>query len=662
MLSFRGMSVFSKIFAPLCLTAGAFLVAGERPNVILIFTDDQGYTDLGIHGFDPDVRTPNLDQLAKEGVLFTNGYVTAPQCVPSRAGLLTGRHQNAFGVDTNHLSPLPLSETTIADRLQKAGYATGMVGKWHLEVGRNSKHPEWDGSREPEDLARYFPRNRGFEDYWYGSINNYEVNFNLDGSDHPEAPTRVEDTRQRVDVQTEAALAFLNRRGDDDRPFFLYLAWFAPHAPMATPQQLINGINGQNFWNQLAHVEETERRRALAIIKSMDYGLGLIREKLERMGAADKTLIFYISDNGAPLRGRAYVGSRNEPLVGEKGMQTDGGQRVPFLMAWPGTVPPGQVFEEKVSALDAAVTTLAVTDAPVGEDENLDGVNLMPWLLGEKDGPVHEALYWRWRSQAAILSDGWKFIRLGDEKRYLFDMSEIGKQTAEDNKIDQYPELAGRLEERLREKADTWYFKGFEDEVHQADRQFFEQHVERTLPPLTFGDDDFPPTPRQRERRQPIDTGELVGLTARIADRPELNPDDLSGWRLRNASAHRMPTGVLGIVPEAGARQPAFLTRTGLEMVPPIELEMEVRSPDAAVEIRPSWRIRGEGNRFFSNPGAVLSFSEEREIQTQSVVLPAEGPVIHLRLALPSDHVSGLIIRRITLRDASGEKVETIFD
>lgn len=656
------MRLIAKTIVPVLFSAASLMMAEERPNVILIFVDDHGYTDIGIHGFDPDVRTPELDQLARDGVLFTNGYVTAPQCVPSRAGLLTGRHQNVFGMDGNHDGPLPLSEITIADRLQQAGYATGMIGKWHLDVLRNSSHPEWDGSREPEDLARYFPRSRGFEDYWFGSINNYEVNFLLDGRDHPNAPAMVEDNRQRVDVQTEAALAFLNRRKDDDRPFFLYLAWFAPHAPMATPPQLTNGINGQNFWQEFAHVEETERRRALAIIRSMDYGLGLIRERLQEMGVAENTLIFFISDNGAPLRGRAYIGSRNEPLVGEKGMQTDGGQRVPYIMAWPGTIPGGQVFEEMVCAMDASATTLAVAGAPI--DERIEGVNLMPWLTGEKSGPVHEALYWRWRSQAAVLSDGWKFIRLGNENRYLFEMSELGKQTAADNKIEQYPELAQRLETLLRERADTWFHKGLPDEVHQADRLFFDQHVEQTLPPLTFGETAprrAPGPERQAPAQVAIDTDGLDGLAARIAEQPQLDSNDLSGWTLRNATAHRVGAGVLGIVPEVGARHPAFFTRAGLELTPPVTLEMEVRSPDAALEIRPSWRVREPGNRFHSDPATVLSFQKERQIQTLRTILPATGPVIHLRISLPADFQSGVIVRRITLTDANGETMETVF-
>jgi arylsulfatase A-like enzyme len=467
----------------------ATLHAERPPNIVLIFTDDQGYTDLGIYGFDPDVRTPNLDQLARDGVLFTHGYVTAPQCVPSRAGLLTGRHQNAFGMDDNHKGPLPLSEVTIADRLQEVGYATGMVGKWHLEPRRNSSHHEWDGvSHEP-----YYPRNRGFEDYWAGEINTYEVNYRLDGSDHPDAPVMVTDNRLRVDVQTEAALAFLERRKTDERPFFLYLAWFAPHAPLATQRQLENGINGQNYWQQMAHVEETKRRHGLAIIKAVDYGLGLVRDKLNEMGVAENTLIFFISDNGAPLRPTSYIGSHNQPLIGEKGMETDGGQRVPFIAAWPGTIAPNQVLSQTVSSLEASATVLAVANA-TNNITLIEGKNLMPWMLGAETGPVHETLYWRWRTQCAIRKGNWKFVRLGDQYRWLFDMTAIGRETLADCKLKEFPQLAADLEQELLDHANTnWHFKGLPTAINSQDLQFYADHVgfpDTGVDPLLDSDGD----------------------------------------------------------------------------------------------------------------------------------------------------------------------------
>ncbi len=454
------------------LTAGCTGAAESQkaPNIIIFFTDDQGYTDLGIHGADPDVRTPNLDQLARDGVLFANGYVTAPQCVPSRAGIISGRHQNAFGLEDNNLGPLSHDEYTIAERLRDAGYVTGMVGKWHLDLVRSE-----DGS--PRSSVDYMPHNHGFEEYFCGPMGRYHASHDLSGNLLENPPQIVDDPRFRIDIQTDASLGFLERRKSDDRPFFLYVAYFAPHSPMEDPP---------HYMQRMTHVEEYERRMGLASILAMDDGIGLIRNKLEEMGITENTLIFYISDNGAPLREGAYIGSLNTPMTGEKGMQTDGGQRVPFLAAWPGKIPAGQVFKEAVWSLDASATALAIGGAPV--DDRVEGVDLMPWMLGEKSGQVHDALYWRWRSQAAVLSGNWKFVRLGNKQRYLFDMTEIGKETAADNKIDQYPEIADELERKLRAKADTWHVKGLPDTVVAADQLFFDLHVDRTIPPPPLGE------------------------------------------------------------------------------------------------------------------------------------------------------------------------------
>jgi arylsulfatase A-like enzyme len=441
----------------------------RQPNIIIVFADDQGYADLGILGHDPDVRTPHLDRLARDGVLFTRGYVTAPQCVPSRAGLIAGRHQNTFGLDDNLRGPLPHDEYTIAERLRDAGYVTGMVGKWHLELG-------YGDQVKPQFLTDFLPHQHGFEEYFCGYMERYHASHDLAGKPLPNPPRIVIDRRYRIDIQTDAALSFLDRRKTSNRPFFLYLAYYAPHSPMEEPP---------HYMARLAHVQERERRRGLASILAMDDGIGRIRKKLADMGVADNTLIFYLSDNGAPLRDGAYIGSLNTPLTGEKGMLTDGGQRIPFIATWPGTIRPGRVFEEAVWTLDATATALAVAKAPL--DDRIEGVNLMPWMAGQRTGPVHDALCWRWRSQAAILSGYWKFVRLGNERRYLFDMRNIGQETAADNKIGQYPEIAAQLERKLEETAGTWKRGGLPDREVAADKLFYDLHVERTLPPPRLG-------------------------------------------------------------------------------------------------------------------------------------------------------------------------------
>jgi len=444
----------------------------KHPNIILIYTDDHGYADLGAYGNDPDVRTPNLDLLMAEGAVLPHGYVTAPQCIPSRAGFVVGRHQNGFDLEDNNGGPLPLEEYTIAERLRDAGYATGMVGKWHLEIAWKRE----DGKMRHYLSREHLPDRHGFEDMFMGYLQHYHANYGLDGADLPEDLKVLQLPHYRVDIQTKAALAFLDRREDDERPFFLFFCPYAPHSPMEDPPQ---------YMERMAHVEEYERRMGLSSILAIDGGVGLIREKLEAMGETENTLIFFIGDNGAPIRQGAYVGSMNTPLTGEKGMQTDGGQRVPFLAAWPGTIPAGTVVDEPVWSLDASATALAA--AGVAPDERIEGVNLLPWLTGQRSGPVHDALFWRWRSQAAVLAGNWKFIRLGSDTRYLFDVSKPGRETADDNLIADHPAIAERLERMLEAQAAQWTPPGLPESIHPADQLFFDIHVEGVGPKLEYG-------------------------------------------------------------------------------------------------------------------------------------------------------------------------------
>lgn len=461
------ISLFTLIPAgPARASAG---VEPPRPNIVIVFTDDQGYADLGVAGFDPDVRTPNIDRLARDGVLFTRGYSTAPQCIPSRAGLVTGRHQNAFGLEDNANGPLSHDEYTVAERLRDAGYVTGMVGKWHLEVGYNDKN-------KPYYSRDHLPHRHGFEEIFSGYLQDYQANYDLAGNTIEDGPKSITDPRFRVDVQMLAALAFLDRRKADLRPFFLYLCPYAPHAPMEDPP---------HYMDRVAHVAEKERRMALASILAIDDGIGLIRQKLEDMGQAENTLIFFMSDNGAPLFEGGYIGSLNTPMTGSKGMLTDGGLRVPYVAAWPGKIPGGQVFDEPVSTLDAAGTALAI--AGVSMDDRIEGVNLIPWLTGQKQGPVHDALFWRWRTQAAILSDGWKLVMVGTERRYLFDLRGDGREQGADNQLARHPEIAATLEKRLRDKAATWSNPNLPARPISRDIELFDQQVEGTLPPPLLG-------------------------------------------------------------------------------------------------------------------------------------------------------------------------------
>lgn len=408
--------------------------ADRKPNIIVFFCDDLGYADVGAQGRAKDVRTPNLDRMAAEGVRCTAGYITAPQCSPSRVGLITGRYQQRFGIDTIPDLPMPLEAVTIPERLKPAGYVSGMVGKWHLD-------PTAPGVT-PKEKLRFFPQAQGFDDYFCGEMNQYFANYNLKGEDVE--PQWIADKRFRVDVQTEAALAFVER--NKARPIFLYVAYFAPHTPLEIPP----AYSGP-FTNDMA----LRRRAALSMLAGVDAGVGKITAALKRHGIDANTLVFFTSDNGAPVHKRrdsplaedmgGWDGSLNTPWVGEKGMLSEGGIRVPFLVRWPGTLPAGKIYPHAVSSLDIAATANAVAGLPAAEE--LDGVNLIPHLSGKKRDVPHGQLYWRFWSQAAVREGNWKLLHRAGEPDHLFDVT-----ADEHEKIDlaeQQPEKVKSLRARL---------------------------------------------------------------------------------------------------------------------------------------------------------------------------------------------------------------------
>ena len=277
------------LLAALFASTAAMHAVDRKPNILLIYSDDHGWADLGAQGVNAEIRTPNLDQLARHGVRFARGYVSAPQCVPSRAGVMTGRYQQRFGVEDNAKGPLPLAELTIAERLKPAGYVTGMVGKWHLDIGA----AKGGNNRLLRVMPEHMPHGQGFDEYWRGEMRQFFASHDLKGQPFADAPHLVKDERFRVVVQTEAALGFLDRRAaKPEQPWFLYLAWYAPHVPLESPEP---------WFSKTPENLPLQRRQALAMIAAMDTGLGQIREKLRAMGAEKDTLIFFIGDNGAPL-------------------------------------------------------------------------------------------------------------------------------------------------------------------------------------------------------------------------------------------------------------------------------------------------------------------------------------------------------------------------
>ncbi|MGA0133453.1 MAG: sulfatase [Opitutales bacterium] len=566
--------------------------AARRPNILVIFSDDHGWADLGANGADKDIRTPELDRLARDGVRFTQGYVTAPQCVPSRAGLMTGRYQQRFGVDDNNKGPLPLEEKTIAERLKAGGYVTGQVGKWHLDLTGSKRGDK--GVRLSKD---HMPHAQGFDEYFRGELRQFYASHDLQGRPFADAPHAVTDSRFRVEVQTEAALSFLDRRkADAERPWFLYLAWYAPHVPLESPEPW--------FSRTPAHLPK-ERRQALAMIAAMDDGLGRIRRKLAEIGADQDTLLFFIGDNGAPLGG-AWNGSLNLPMRGQKGMVSEGGNRVPFVAAWPGRIPAGAVHASPVISLDVAATAVAAAGLPA--DPALDGVDLLPRLNGAAAAP--RTLYWRWGSQAAVLEHPHKLVLLGDRTRLLFDVTDPAGESADADLLKQRPEVAAALDRKLKDWAETLKTPGL-------------------------------PTSFDRHHEELFATAGITKATQGVGTPA---PDE---WICRNGKTERRD-GALRIIPEGTRR--AFIARTGIDLKGPLTIVLKGASPPGKGAV--SWRTEGQSDFL---PANAREFEWPADGQETKLMLPVMQKVIHLRLTPPAGgNQAGL--RSIRIMGPDGEK------
>jgi arylsulfatase A-like enzyme len=593
----------------LCLGSLPPLAAASdrKPNVLLIYSDDHGWADLGAQGVDPDIRTPNLDQLVRDGVRFTRGYVTAPQCTPSRAGVMTGRYQNRFGVEHNGLS-MKAEVVTLPERLKTAGYVTGMSGKWHLDVEDPGKNQPRKHKTVPE-LAPHF---QGFDEYFQGSMQTYSASHPLDGSPQKYAgtPRIVSDPRCRVVIQTEAALAFLKRReANPDQPWFHYLAYMAPHVPLESPEPW--------FSRTPAHLPK-ERRQALALLAAIDDGVGRIRSRLREMGQEENTLIFFIGDNGAPL-GSSWDGSLNLPMRGQKGMLSEGGIRVPFVAAWPGRIPGGRTYDHPVISLDVAATAVALAGLP--EDAALDGVNLLPYLTGEALGAPHGTLYWRWMSQAAIQEFPWKLIALGGRESLLFDITTPEGEAIGRNLRSQKPEIAARLEAKLKAWTATLQPPGMPPPLADRHVGLFAEHGISEAPQAA------PPA------------------------RPE--PEgSIQGWLGRNGTLS-VKDGALLLTPDAAAPQNArpFLAAAGLDLTGPVTARLRIRATRGGPASL-SWRTRQQPD-FLPENAVSFEWPTTGDWSEVDVEIPGEGRLIHLRLTPPRG-ADGIAIRSIELKGAGG--------
>ena len=452
-----------KILSGLLLASLAF-AQQRQPNIVVIVADDLGYGELSIQG-NAEIPTPHIDSIATGGVRFTNGYVTAPNCSPSRAGLLTGRYGTRFGHEFNPIGAgnvepnagLPLSETLFPQLLHNVGYATSLVGKWHL------------GGTAP-----YHPQRRGFDDF-YGFLHEghffvpppwegvttmlrrralpggeqgrkqfgrvvYSTHMGHDeppyDADNPillSSQPVVEET-YLTDAITREAIGRIEAY--KERPFFLMVAYNAVHSPLQ---------GADAYMQRFAHIEDIHRRIFAAMLANLDDGVGEILKAISARGLDEETLVVFISDNGGPTR---ELTSSNLPLRGGKGDVYEGGLRVPFMMRWPGKLPAGEVEDRPVISLDIAATALALAGGQPRKP--LDGVNLMPYLADGAAGRPHEELFWRQGERIAVRVGDWKLLRNDRRNPDAWELYNLSDDLAETNNlIEQTPERGSALREVL---------------------------------------------------------------------------------------------------------------------------------------------------------------------------------------------------------------------
>ncbi len=442
----------------------------RRPNVLMIVVDDLGYGEVGCYGC-KDIPTPHMDSIAANGIRFTDGYVSAPVCCPSRAGYMTGRYQTRFGHEFNAIGiqnnkegiGLPTDETTIADVFQANGHQTGLVGKWHL------------GGSSP-----YHPQERGFDTFYgflheghyyvpppYEDVTSYlRITKMPDGTTAPlqkgrfifddhfhydELPYDLENPIMRgrtpiteedylTDALTHEAISFIEK--NQNTPFFLNLSYNSPHSPLQAPN---------SYMEKFKHIEDIHRRVFAGMVSNLDDNIGKVLQKLKDLNLLEDTLIIFFSDNGGPTK---ELTSSNKPLRGDKGKLFEGGIRVPFMIQWTNHLPAGKVYHKPVIALDAMPTALAAAGLSNAIPSNLDGVNLLPYLQKKNDNQPHDTLYWRYGNNIALRQGNWKLVRQsvkwGEEGD--FQLYNLANDISESNNlIDKKPHIADRLRKKLKQ-------------------------------------------------------------------------------------------------------------------------------------------------------------------------------------------------------------------
>jgi len=450
---------------------------GELPNIVIFLADDLGYEELGCQG-NTDIPTPNIDQIASDGIRFTNGYVCNSYCSPSRAGLMTGRYPNRFGYESNIVGHqnedpnlgLPMEETTLAEYLLEAGYVSAIIGKWH-QGGTAKYHPYRQGFDEfygflheghfyvPEPykgvttMLRRTVLPGGGTGKWI-SRNERTIYTTHMGHDEPDYNANnpivrgsqpVWEEEYLTDAFTREAIDFIER--NQDLPFFLYIPYNAVHSPLQATDQ---------YMDQFSHIDDIHRRIFAAMLSNLDDSVGDIMQKLREEGLEEKTIVVFLSDNGGPTR---ELTSSNLPLRGGKGDYYEGGIRIPFIIQWKGYLPQGEIYDKPVISLDLLPTFAAAAHKPVTRND-IDGVNLLPYLTGKKQGDPHEFLFWSYRGRMAFRQGNWKIVQNRPSSELeLYDLENDISES--ENLIEKHPERAAKM----------WQFwQKYENEIALKDR------------------------------------------------------------------------------------------------------------------------------------------------------------------------------------------------
>ncbi|QTD39097.1 sulfatase-like hydrolase/transferase [Polaribacter batillariae] len=376
----------------------------KKPNVIVILIDDAGYVDFGFMG-SKDLETPHIDALAKDGVIFTDAHVSATVCAPSRAGIITGKYQQRFGFEANHTGDRQSGDVgladnvmTIANAFQQNNYKTTAVGKWHL------------GATESDH-----PNNRGFDEF-YGFLAGARSYFPIE---NPSRKRMLQFNKNRVkfkgyltDVLGDYSVKFVQE--NKDKPFFMYLAYNAVHTPMHAKKE------------HLEKYKNHPRKKLAAMSWSLDENIGKLTQKLKELEIYKNTIIYFLSDNGGADNNTADNGI----LKGWKGNKFEGGHRVPFIISWPKEIQSNQTFNGLTSSLDIFKTAISAAEIQLENKIQLDGVNLIPYLKGEKKGNPHQELYWRKLEESAMRYNDFKLIKLKGYGEVLYNLSnDISEKT-----------------------------------------------------------------------------------------------------------------------------------------------------------------------------------------------------------------------------------------